>query len=320
MKYKCFVCYNCPCCQNSLNVRASSLQSAQKAAAAAAALLANQGVTSLTQSTTSTTSADSTASQTQSTSSTTAGNSAAPDAQTAQSQQAQKAYYLICGYCRWTSRDVGLLDCSSTPVTFKMPENPHSERIAELLKGYKAIASREKHEKDRKKYPLSKRRPFQILSSSSQGQSISGLYPDKYGILAPALKRLSNITNLSQQYVSIEEQFKSLVSEPKTVDSFEPLPEDFFTRPFNSSSSKFLRAIKVSFFEKNIFFNSFQVTTIKQRHANPEHQPIRTCNLFPLNKSFISKESKRCNGCEHNVLKPESNITSIKFKLHQMAL
>jgi hypothetical protein len=34
----------------------------------------------------------------------------------------------------------------------------------------------------------------------------------------------------------------------------------------------------------------------------------------------VTKESKRCNTCEHNVLKPESNLTSIKFKLHQMAI
>lgn len=237
MKYKCYVCYNCPCCQNSLNVRASSLQSAQKAAAAAAALLANQGVTSLPQPTTA---PDSAASQAQPTSSA-AGSSTSPDAPASQAQPTQKAYYLICGYCRWTSRDVGLLDCSSTPVTFKMPENAHSERIAELIKGYKAIASREKHEKDRKKYPLSKRRPFQVLSAGSQGQGLSGLHPDKYGILGPALKRLSNMGSSSQQYVSIEEQFKSLVSEPKTVDSFEPLPDDFFSRPFNINSSRFSR-------------------------------------------------------------------------------
>jgi len=249
LRYKCFVCYNCPCCQNSLNVRASSLQSAQKAAAAAAALLANQGVTNVSQPI-ATTSPDLSVSQTQPTSPAT-GSSASPDAPAGQSQSAQKAYYLICGYCRWTSRDVGLLDCSSTPVTFKMPENPHSERIAELLKGYKAIASREKHEKDRKKYPLSKRRPFQVLSSGSHSQSLSNLHPDKYGILGPALKRLANIGAASQQqHVSIEEQFKSLVSEPKTVDSFEPLPDDFFTRPFNINSSMFSLAIKISKYYK----------------------------------------------------------------------
>lgn len=62
------------------------------------------------------------------------------------------------------------------------------------------------------------------------------------------------------------------------------------------------------------------VTTINQRHSNPEFQPVKASELSPLNKFYVTKESKRCNGCEHNVLKPESNITSIKFKLHQMAM
>ena len=70
----------------------------------------------------------------------------------------------------------------------------------------------------------------------------------------------------------------------------------------------------------NILISLYIVTSIDQRHANPEVQPTRSVNLFPLNKFYVNKESKRCNGCEHNVLKPESNITSIRFKLHQMAL
>lgn len=67
-------------------------------------------------------------------------------------------------------------------------------------------------------------------------------------------------------------------------------------------------------------FMFFKVTSIEQRLANSEFQ-VEKCNqLYPLNQFFVTKESKRCNVCEHNVIKPENNITSIKFKLHQMAL
>lgn len=63
-----------------------------------------------------------------------------------------------------------------------------------------------------------------------------------------------------------------------------------------------------------------QVTSINQRHSNPEFQPAKSSELYPLYKPYVTKESKRCNGCEHNVLKPENNVPSIKFKLHQMAM
>jgi dynactin-4 len=59
---------------------------------------------------------------------------------------------------------------------------------------------------------------------------------------------------------------------------------------------------------------------INQRLANPEFQVDKCNKLYPLNKFFVTKESKRCNVCDHNVIKPENNITSIKFKLHQVAL
>ena len=64
----------------------------------------------------------------------------------------------------------------------------------------------------------------------------------------------------------------------------------------------------------------YEVTTISQRHANPKMQTIEANKLSPLSRYYVCKESKRCNGCEHNVLKPESSITGFKFKLHQMAM
>jgi hypothetical protein len=66
--------------------------------------------------------------------------------------------------------------------------------------------------------------------------------------------------------------------------------------------------------------NLSKITTIKQRLANPDQQPQRCDELYPLRKFYITKESKRCNGCEHNVIKPENSVNSIKFKLHQMAI
>lgn len=281
-KFKCLNCFACPLCKNSLMMRASSGTAAQKAAIKAA-LAAEQSKKDQ---------AGADASQATTTTPTT--------------PVATKVYYLMCSFCRWTTRDVGIPDVTTIPGNWRRPDNPNAKRVKELLEAYKVVAAKEKVEKDRKKYTTSKRRQFHFTSSSSPLSGLStssSIHSDKYGILSPASRRLKNLNlaggsaqESTQQ--SIEVLMKGLLPPAQTVENFDPLvPEDFFT-----------------------ITNVNSITTINQRHLNPDIQPTRSTNLYPLNKFYVNKESKRCNGCEHNVLKPESNITSIRFKLHQMAI
>jgi hypothetical protein len=219
-----------------------------------------------------------------------------------------------------------LPDALITPVTIKSKENPWESRIQALLSAYKVVATREKLEKEKKKYPTTtKRRTFQTGSPGTPlaglGSSPSDLKQlksstitgtpgaDKYGILAPVFKHLQQTPSPAKQtaidpetgqLLSHVEQFKKLLQEPaQTVATFE---SDLHPDTFTSNTLH------------------CTLTSVSQRHAAPEFQPKNTNEIYPLNKFYISKESKRCNGCEHNVLKPESNITSTKFKLHQMAI
>uniref|UniRef100_A0A4W5LYY9 Dynactin subunit 4 n=1 Tax=Hucho hucho TaxID=62062 RepID=A0A4W5LYY9_9TELE len=41
----------------------------------------------------------------------------------------KKAYYLACGFCRWTSRDVGMADKSVASGGWQEPDNPHTQRV-----------------------------------------------------------------------------------------------------------------------------------------------------------------------------------------------
>lgn len=278
-KFKCLNCFACPLCKNSLYLRASSGTAAQKAALKAAHLAAEQ-------------------------------NKILPPTETSSSTHpvASKVYYLMCSFCRWTTRDVAIPDVTTIPGNWRQPENPNAKRIKELLEAYKVIAAREKLEKDRKKYTNPKRRTFHLTTGNSAVDAFrSGgvAHADKYGIMSPANRRLKNVSQggssgggHESNQESFEDQIKGLLKPAETVETFEEIvPEEFFL---------------------NTNVNS--ITTIQQRHSNPELQPSRSINLYPLNKFYVNKESKRCNGCEHNVLKPESNITSIRFKLHQMAL
>jgi len=255
-KYRCPNCLSCPCCKNTLITRASTI-----------AKSAPQTPTPIP------TSAD--------------GQQAplvAPSPAPAP-LQSQKVFYLVCGFCRWSTREAGVPDATITPGGWKMQENPHTERISQLIESYKEIAMKEKNEKEKKKYPHGRRKAYQSFNS-----------PDVHGILAPYQKILSQ-TNVDESS-SIKKLIDKLSASATTVNSFDPLPTEIFEQEVNLSN----------------------VTSIEQRFANPEFQVENATQLYPLNKFFVTKESKRCNVCEHNVIKPDNNITSIKFKLHQMAL
>jgi len=179
-----------------------------------------------------------------------------------------KVYYLMCSFCRWTTRDVAIPDVTSSklslekiikinhrdldyflllfrvPGNWRQPENPNAKRVSELLVAYKVLAEQEKIEKDRKKYLTAtpKRRVFHPASASSVADAFrlgtgSSTGSDKYGILSPASRRLKAInqgnSGNNETVLSVQEPFdvqmKALLTPATTVDRFEQLvPEEFF--------------------------------------------------------------------------------------------
>ncbi|MEE6478446.1 hypothetical protein FKM82_011850 [Ascaphus truei] len=200
----------------------------------------------------------------------------------------KKAYYLACGFCRWTSRDVGMADKSVASGGWQEPENPYTQRINKLLEYNQQLAQKEKLERDRKK--LVRRRNYMPLAFS-----------DKYG-RGTRLQRQrpgTPITALSGLTLKEGEDQKEIKIEPaQASEEMEPLPEDYYTR----------------------FINLTEVTTLDQRLLQPDFQPICASQLHPRHKHLLIKRSLRCRKCEHNLSKPEFNPTSIKFKIQLVAL
>uniref|UniRef100_A0A3P8WKR0 Dynactin subunit 4 n=1 Tax=Cynoglossus semilaevis TaxID=244447 RepID=A0A3P8WKR0_CYNSE len=174
----------------------------------------------------------------------------------------KKAYYLACGFCRWTSRDVGMADKSV------------GRWYVSICGLYKKICQRCIHMfSDYEKYGLGTR-----LQRQRTGAPISSL------------------AGLSLQQ---GEEKKEIFIEPaQALDEVEPLPEDFYTRPISLP----------------------EVTTLRQRLLQPDFQPADVSQLHPRHKHLLIKRSLRCRKCEHNLIKPEFNPTSIKFKIHMVAM
>ncbi|KAJ8246567.1 hypothetical protein GJAV_G00252880 [Gymnothorax javanicus] len=200
----------------------------------------------------------------------------------------KKAYYLACGFCRWTSRDVGMADKSVASGGWQEPESPHTQRISKLIEYYQQLAQREKLDRDRKK--LARRRPYMPLA-----------YTEKFGLGSRTQRPRPGVSIASLAGLSLkegEEQREVKLEPAQALEEVEPLPEDCYTRAVNLT----------------------EVTTLRQRLLLPDLQPPGVLQLHPKHKQLLMKRSLRCRKCEHNLSKPEFNPTSIKFKIQLVAV
>lgn len=63
----------------------------------------------------------------------------------------KKMFYLVCGFCRWTTREAGLSDQPVATGSWPEPENPHAARVSSLLEHYRSLAQLDKFEKEQKR-------------------------------------------------------------------------------------------------------------------------------------------------------------------------
>lgn len=89
----------------------------------------------------------------------------------------------------------------------------------------------------------------------------------------------------------------SSITPSVATDEVDELPDEIFTQEVNLKN----------------------VTTIKQRLAQPANQPETVKHLYPQHKNLSIKRSLRCRHCEHNVIKPEYNPSSIKYRIQLFA-
>ncbi|XP_058829846.1 dynactin subunit 4 [Topomyia yanbarensis] len=132
-KNRCNTCFNCPSCQHTLSVRASSASVAPPAATAVG---------------------DSPAAGTEPKKE---SESSAPG-----KQVTRKMYYLACLNCRWSSRDVGIPDQTVATGQWPEPEYSNATRFSLLLEHYQSVVLHEKQEKQelwRRKTPKQSKFP-----------------------------------------------------------------------------------------------------------------------------------------------------------------
>lgn len=160
----------------------------------------------------------------------------------------KKVYYLVCGFCRWTSRDVGIPDQTTASGGWQEAENPHGQRINQLMEFYRVLAQREKLEKERKK--ISQRCSYLHIS-------------DKYGLSAQVSRKLAGLTTT----LSKGEPENALLPMPETSSAVEPLPESYLTEPLHLAT--------VCTLKQRLFQPQFQPTLTSELYPQNKYLHIK---------------------------------------------
>ncbi|XP_063699567.1 dynactin subunit 4 [Culicoides brevitarsis] len=192
----------------------------------------------------------------------------------------KKMFYLACLACRWTSRDAGIPDQTVAQGSWPELENTHIIRFQSLAEHAQAVVLQRKQEKqDYLKRRTQKPHKFPSLT-------------DRTGLTASMIRRQVNWGEKTSQKIHVEKINPSIATDETT-----PLPESIFTDDINLK----------------------MITTIQQRLAQIQQQPITVTKLYPQHKSLCIKRSLRCKRCDHNVCKPELNPNSIKYRIQLFA-
>uniref|UniRef100_A0A6M2DIL9 Dynactin subunit 4 n=1 Tax=Xenopsylla cheopis TaxID=163159 RepID=A0A6M2DIL9_XENCH len=197
----------------------------------------------------------------------------------------RKMYYFACFSCRWTSRDVGIPDQTVASGAWPDRENVHTNRIIALQEYFTSIIIRDKIAKQ------------EMLKKKHNTRGKFTTLTDKIGLTAAILRKQVGLPDLSMSSCTYMSANKPTIVPAVASEDVDDLPEEIFTTPLNL----------------------MEVTTVEQRLFHPDNQAATVSGLFPQHKLFLIKQSLRCRQCEHNVIKPEYNPTSIKFKINLLA-
>lgn len=204
-------------------------------------------------------------------------------------QITKKTYYLVCSFCRWSSRDVEMEDKTTASGGWSEKDIPNMDRINEVIDYYKYAAQKELSDMKN-----AKRRGYKSLAMQLQQKygsaKLTSRKPHPASPLSAVMSRLKEQQDLKQVKLTPSPTF--------SIQDIENLPEDTYT--------------------KQIDFT--KLSSISQRLSQPEHQTAEVMDYMPRRAMMFVKRSLRCKQCQHNLIKPEYHPSSIKFKMQLVAI
>jgi len=163
--------------------------------------------------------------------------------------------------------------------------NPNFSRVNQLLDYYRYQIQKDKNDEQIRKQSPTKSKGYLSVAVQLQQRYLSTKKPSAF----------SNLPAMSGFPVTLKE-VKIEPSVTVGLDEVEQLSDNIYNVDLVKS------------------------TSLSQRHRDTIFQPQKTDQWWPQKMRTSTKQSLRCKKCDHNIIKPEYNPQSIKFKIHLIAL
>lgn len=221
-----------------------------------------------------------------------------PQPQQQQQQQDEiviRTCQLVCEFCRWSS-DTFTVEGSRIINNLADVEVQNASRITELMSYYKAISQKEKSDKKKRRFHARSGNTMDLLK--------------KYGIDNTLSPKLFESLRARTTFQDKSGSATKYLLEPKTN---EELSIEAF-KPAEAQEADELPKLDTDFYYGNDF-DLEKISSIEQRLAQVELQPVRVADFKPISKSLSVKRSLRCKECERNLCRSEYSPVSIRFKI-----
>lgn len=238
-------------------------------------------------------------------------------------------FILSCPYCHWSTHEIGIEFEKHTGIT---------AQLARIANGGKPMRTQKERDKDReRKKELENRRMHDILSGSEDSPTAAESIDDS----TPTHEDL--FSNLSAFYkVQLTAQAPSNPFSPHDINFSSPSSFSRIMNLYSSTTSKKQKREKPSPMREaastleglTIHDSTSDVAAIErikkegwgvtlspaQKLAQPNPNLRFESELRPVATLLCTKRGKRCRSCRHILSKPESKITSTRYKIKLLAL
>ena len=217
----------------------------------------------------------------------------------------QGPYVLGCGYCHWTSLDIGwrFEKASSIHTQITKLNVDDGEKQSPSTKSSEIGAIGPVNESDTTFNALQSFYRTQLSSTNSVDPIMTP--SGSYSYNSP-----SNLARIMNLYTGRGNYGKKDPSKSNEMRE-------------SISTSEGLRILDPSFDQKaieRIETQGWSETTGLAQQADQRHFPRFIDNLRPIQPFLRTKRSKRCRTCRHILVKPESKVQSTRFKIKLVAL
>lgn len=219
-------------------------------------------------------------------------------------------YALFCQYCNWSSTEIG--------IEFERPSGIHSQ-LGKLNNGGTPKITMKDVKERRKENPDEPPFPDDEMDRDLQFASLKAFYQEQLTDANTSLGGMPLHDNIGFSSPAALSRIMSLYTGRGHPGRMQQGPADIVREALSSEEGLKLAQLDESSMIKKLTHQGWNATTSAEQREHQATPGRFQDDLRPIPYLLRTKRSKRCPACRHIISKPESKVTSTRFKIRLVA-